>query len=87
MATAKQPNLVKGNKIQCINYQQCPICYGCRAYDSRDPECKVCWDEGIDGSKRNFNVCNKKNHETWKLNKMITKLTVELDDNTSIESR
>ena len=38
----KQPSSVRGSKIACINYQMCPACYGCRAYDSRDEDCRIC---------------------------------------------
>ena len=67
---AKQPNQVRGNKIQCPHYVSCTICYGCRSYDSRLPECRECYEQGIDGSNRNFNVCNKKLHTEDALNKM-----------------
>lgn len=82
----KQPNQVRGNRIGCINFQMCPACYGCRAYDSRDPECLICEEEGK-GSKRNFNVCNKNIHESWKINKLITKNKVEFKEDVKIESR
>ena len=58
MQMAKQPNNVRGNQIGCINFQQCPICYGCRAYDERFEECRECYELGKDGSNRNFNICN-----------------------------
>lgn len=84
---AKQPNNVRGNQIGCINFQQCPVCFGCRAYDDRYEECRECYEQGIDGTQRNFNVCNKELHESWKVNVMITKHTVELDENTEIKDR
>ena len=84
MKLAKQPNMVKGNKIQCLNFQMCPICYGCRAYDSRLEECEECFKEGIDGSNRNYNVCNTNLHESWKLNQMITKHAVEFSEEEEI---
>ena len=59
---AKQPNQVRGNKIHCPNYVQCTLCYGCRNYDSRIAECRQCFEEGNNGQKRNFNVCNKDLH-------------------------
>ena len=84
---AKQPNNVRGNQIGCINFQQCPICYGCRAYDDRYEECRECYEQGIDDTQRNFNVCNKELHESWKVNMMITKHTIELNENTEIKDR
>lgn len=83
---AKQPNLVRGNKIACINYQMCPLCYGCRAFDNRDEDCITCQEEGKDGTKRNFNVCNTKLHEASKINQMISKNKIILDNNTEIKS-
>ena len=74
---AKQPNQVRGNRIGCINFQICPVCYGCRAYDSRDPECKICKEEG-EMSKRNFNVCNTQIHESWKINNLISKNIIKI---------
>ena len=67
---AKQPNQVRGNKIHCPNYVQCTLCYGCRNYDSRIAECRQCFEEGNNGQKRNFNVCNKDLHTEEALNKM-----------------
>lgn len=67
---AKQPNQVRGNRIHCPNYVQCTLCYGCRNYDSRITECRQCFEEGNNGQKRNFNVCNKDLHTEEALNKM-----------------
>lgn len=76
----KQPNQVRGNKIGCINYQMCPVCYGCRAYDNRDEDCVICFAEGKDGSNRNFNVCNTQLHESWKINNMVTRNKVHVEN-------
>ena len=84
MKMGKQPNMVRGNRISCANYKQCPMCYGCRNYDDRDPECIECYIDGIDGTSRNFNVCDTNKHEAWKLNVMITKPCVEFENITFI---
>lgn len=84
MNIAKQPSMVRGNQISCPNYKQCLMCYGCRNYDERDPECIECFKEGVDGTSRNFNVCDTDKHEAWKLNVMVTKPRVELDNITFI---
>lgn len=81
----KQANQVRGNKIGCINYQMCPICYGCRAYNNRDEDCIICQEEGNDGSKRNFNICNKNLHESWKVNNMITKNKIKIKGGVKFE--
>ena len=52
---------------------------GCRNYDSRIEECRDCWDEGVDGSSRNFNVCDTNKHRSDLINMMITKNTINLD--------
>lgn len=75
----KQPSSVRGNKIACINYQMCPACYGCRAYDSRDEDCRICQAEDTQRGKR-YNLCNKELHEEWKINKLITKTTINISD-------
>ena len=77
---AKQPNQVRGNKIHCPNYVQCTLCYGCRNYDSRITECRQCFEEGNNGQKRNFNVCNKDLHTEEALNKMKHTHIVQLNN-------
>jgi hypothetical protein len=80
----KQPASVRGNKIACINYQMCPACYGCRAYDSRDEDCIICKAEDAKRGKR-YNLCNKELHEEWKINKLITKTKIELPKVTFVD--
>lgn len=83
----KQPSMVRGNKIRCINYSQCPMCYGCRAYDSRDIECQECKLEDINVHRRkNYNICNTQLHEAWKINKIMTKNTVFICDEFEFEN-
>lgn len=82
----KQPSQVRGNQIRCINYQMCPLCYGCRAYDSRDPECLECKDlDTIKG--KNYNICNKNLHESWKINKIMTKTSLQIDEKLEFKSQ
>ena len=80
----KQPASVRGNKIACINYQMCPACYGCRAYDSRDEDCRICKAEDAKRGKR-YNLCNKELHEEWKINKLLTKTKLELPNVTFVD--
>ena len=80
----KQPASVRGNTIACINYQMCPACYGCRAYDSRDEDCRICKAEDAKRGKR-YNLCNKELHEEWKINKLITKTKIELPKVTFVD--
>lgn len=73
----KQASSARGAKIGCINFQMCPACYGCRAYDYNDEECRECKAEDDIRGKR-YNLCNTKLHEEWKINKLITKTTIEI---------
>ena len=84
---AKQPNQVRGNKIHCPNYVQCTLCYGCRNYDSRIAECRQCFEEGNNGQKRNFNVCNKDLHTEEALNKMKHTHIIQLNNCTIKEPK
>lgn len=80
MRVGKQPNKVRGNIVQCPNFMMCSMCYGCRNYDSRIPECQECHEDGIrEGENRNYNVCNTELHESWKVNRMTSKNTIKLD--------
>lgn len=82
----KQPRDVRGNQIKCINYQMCPVCYGCRAYDSRDPECIECKNlDDVRGKK--YHLCNKELHESWKINKLITKNQIKIEEKVIFENR
>lgn len=82
----KQPSEVRGNKIRCINYQMCPLCYGCRAYDSRDPECLEC--KILDDKRgKNYNICKKNLHESWKINKIITKTSLKIDEKIEFQNQ
>lgn len=75
----KQPSDVRGNQIYCINYAKCPLCFGCRAYDSRDPECRECMSiDTIMG--RNYHICKTNIHEAWKLNNLISKNCITIDE-------
>lgn len=74
----KQFSSVRGNRTRCINFTGCPLCYGCRAYDSRDPECVECKLEDTQRG-RFYNICNKKLHETWKINKIISKNKININ--------
>lgn len=74
----KQPNQVRGNIIQCPNFVQCTLCYGCRNCDMRLNECRECFELGKVGGNRNFNVCNKNLHTEDALNKMKHTHTIKL---------
>ena len=62
--------------------------YGCRNYDSRLEECQECFEDGKrPGQNRNYNVCNTKLHESWKVNRMVCKNTIEINKDDKIISK
>ena len=69
---AKTIHDVRGSLIKCVNFQKCPLCYGCRRYSSIDPDCKIC----LEQNKKN-NICNKDIHRDDLAAKMITKDTIK----------
>lgn len=64
---------VRGYKTKCINFQSCPLCYGCRRYSTVDPECIKC------ATNKKTNICNTDLHKSDLIGKMITKNTIVLD--------
>lgn len=60
---------VEGFKKNCPNYEPCPLCYGCRAYDASYYECAQC-------AKNKQNICDRKRHTDRALNKMYGKKEV-----------
>lgn len=52
------------------------------------PECVECFEDGKHpGQNRNYNVCNTKLHESWKVNRMVCKNTIEINKNDKIISK
>lgn len=70
---AKQPNHVLGKKMNCPNFNQCPICYGCRSYTTTFVECEKC----IANKKRD--VCNTELHKSDLIEKLIRKDEIKFD--------
>ena len=71
----KTVNDVRGAREKCINFQSCPLCYGCRRYSSADPDCQQCLLEN-----KKFNICNKDLHKDDIVAKMITKNNIEINN-------
>lgn len=63
---------VWGVQHNCPNYQECPICYGCRNYDSSFYKCHNC----AENTKQN--VCNRKLHRADLLARMVTREVIDL---------
>lgn len=72
---------VRGSRIKCVNYQKCPLCYGCRRYSSIDPECQICL---LENKKQN--ICNINLHRDEVTAKMITKANILLPGSLNFES-
>ena len=45
MNKIKTKDSVRGYRINCIRFEQCPLCYGCRAFDSSMVQCLKCEEE------------------------------------------
>jgi hypothetical protein len=67
----KDPNDVRGVKINCPMFEKCPLCYGCRAFNPAYEECRTC---EVDNKKKN--VCNTDKHRSDLLARMITREVV-----------
>lgn len=77
---AKTIHDVRGYQVNCINFQKCPLCYGCRRYSSIDPECQICL------LNKKQNICNKDLHRDDLVSKMITKSVIMLDQSIAFAS-
>ena len=71
----KQPNQVRGNRIRCAKFVQCPLCYGCRAYSTHDLECIECASEN-----KKKNICNKELHKDDLISQFITRNKIEIEE-------
>lgn len=72
---------VRGSQIKCVNFQKCPLCYGCRRYSSVDPECAIC----IENKKTN--ICKTDLHKADVTAKMILKENIKLDGKIEFKSK
>lgn len=70
----KTPSSVRGHRMYCVNYVKCAICYGCRAYNTMDPECEIC------AQNKKQNICNTELHKASLISKMITREKLKIDE-------
>ena len=70
----KSKSDVQGVKMKCPNFVQCPLCYGCRAYNSADLVCRIC------AKNKKKNICNKSIHKDDLIAKFIQR-TVYKEEN------
>ena len=75
MQEPKKPSHVRGVRVNCCNFQMCPLCYGCRAYSSSNLECEECAKEN-----HKKNICNVKLHKADAINKLISKSVIIVND-------
>ena len=61
-----------GYQHSCVNYDPCPLCWGCRAYDPSYKKCKMC------ETDIKQNICNKQKHTPKVLAKMIRRTTIRV---------
>lgn len=73
MMKSKNPHDVRGRKIDCARFEACPLCYGCRAYNSRFIKCHKCRTEN-----KKLNICNTQLHRADLIAKMITKEVIKV---------
>ena len=62
----KDHNSALGAEIACPRFDPCPLCFGCRNYDSGTVACDKCCDHDFKG-----NVCNTGKHTEHALNLML----------------
>lgn len=72
MKKEKTRSDVQGAVMGCINFSSCPLCYGCRAYDSSRMECMIC------SEHKKFNICNTSKHQAKPVSQLITRNKINL---------
>ena len=53
----KDWNTPLGARLHCPNFDPCPLCYGCRNYDSAVVRCERCYEDN-----KKSNICNRELH-------------------------
>lgn len=71
---AKQPNHVLGKRTNCINFAQCPMCYGCRSYSTSNIECEKCT------VNRKRDICNTSLHRSDLIEKLICRDEIKIEE-------
>lgn len=73
MKRNKTRNSSLGAVKNCINFELCPFCYGCRNYSSSDLRCQECYEDN-----KKFNICNTEKHKGNLISKLIKKTNIKL---------
>lgn len=71
MPKTKSKYDTRGWQINCKDYTPCPLCYGCRSYDSKYIKCEGC-DNKTD-------KCNVELHTEKNIALMIPREVIDLD--------
>lgn len=61
----KNWNSARGARINCPNFDPCPLCYGCRNYNSAVVRCDKCLEN------KKFNICDREFHSEHNLGLML----------------
>ena len=80
MMKSKQPADVLGNQIKCPNFNQCPLCYGCRNFSTSDLNCLQC----LKNKKKN--ICDTKKHNNNLISNFITKNKINIKEKINFKS-
>ena len=64
------------NKTNCINFDECPLCYKCRGFKSGSNKCIKC----------SIEVCDRPTHTPKNINMMITKETINVKEKVIFKS-
>ena len=68
----KTKNDPLGSQLNCQNFDQCPFCYGCRNYNTRDIECEEC------AKNPKVNLCKTELHKPDLIGKMVTRTRITI---------
>ena len=67
----KTPQKVAGYRISCPDYDKCPLCYGCRNYDSGSYKC-------VTNCSNRYDRCDTQKHIRRLIGKLLTRSTVTI---------
>lgn len=70
----KTKNSSWGAKNDCLNFELCPLCFGCRNAKKDDFACSNCYED------EKYNICNTSLHKPHLVSKMIIQQKVKLED-------
>ena len=62
----KDWNTPLGARLHCPNFDPCPLCYGCRNYDSAVVRCERCYEDNVFSD-----MCKRELHTEKALSMML----------------